>query len=94
MLYSVRVGRGWGVKKILVLAAVVGVAFVFSSAALASGLTCAHGNDCNAANLGQPNSGSHGTLPFTGIDLAGIAGVGALLVIGGYTLQRASRRKS
>jgi hypothetical protein len=87
-------GRGWGVKKILVLAAVVGVAFAFSSAAFASGLTCAHGNDCSAANLGQPKSGNEGTLPFTGIDLAGIAAVGALLLVGGYTLQRASRRKS
>lgn len=81
-------------KRILVLAAVIGVALALSSAALANGLTCAHGTNCNAANLGSPRTGGKGTLPFTGIDLAGIAAVGALLVVGGFMLQRASRRKS
>jgi hypothetical protein len=80
------------VKRILVLAAVVGVALVLTSAAFASGLTCAHGSNCNAGALGGPHTGSHATLPFTGIDLAGVAAVGALLVVGGFTLQRASRR--
>jgi hypothetical protein len=87
-------GRGLGVKKILVLAAVVGVALVLSSTAFANGLTCAHGNNCSPGNLGGPHTSTKGTLPFTGIDLAGIAAAGALLVAGGYTLQRASRRKS
>lgn len=80
-------------KKILVFAAVVGVALVLSSTALANGLTCAHGNSCNPGNLGGPHAtNGQGSLPFTGLDLAGIAAVGALLVAGGFTLQRASRR--
>lgn len=79
-------------KRILVLATVVGVALVLSSAAFGSGLTCAHGSNCNAGNLGGPHTSGHGTLPFTGLGLAGIAAVGALLLVGGFTLQRASRR--
>jgi hypothetical protein len=82
------------VKRILVLVAVVTVALALSSGAFASGLTCAHGNNCSTGNLGGPHNSAKGTLPFTGIDLAGIAVVGALLLAGGVTLQRASRRKS
>ena len=80
------------VKRILVLAAVVGAALVPSSTAFASGLACAHGSSCSPADLGGPSTGGHGTLPFTGLNLAVIAAVGALLIVGGYTLQRASRR--
>ena len=80
-------------KRILVLAAVVAVAFVFSSAASANSLTCAHGNKCGSGDLGGKSGGS-GTLPFTGLDLAGIAAVGGLLLVGGFSLQRASRRRS
>jgi hypothetical protein len=81
------------VKRILVLAAVMTVALVVSSGAFASGLTCAHGStSCQSGNLGGKSGG--GTLPFTGLDLAGIAAVGGLLLIGGFTLQRASRRRS
>lgn len=78
-------------KRILVFSAVVTVALAFSSAAPASALTCAHGSTCN--NLGGPQTTGSGTLPFTGLDLSGIAGVGGLLLIGGLTLQRASRRR-
>jgi hypothetical protein len=92
MLYSVIMGRGLLVKKILVLAAVIGAALVLSSTAFASGLTCAHGSSCSPTNMGGPSVGGQGTLPFTGLGLAGIAAVGALLIVGGYTLQRASRR--
>jgi hypothetical protein len=84
------------VKAILVLAAVVAAAaLMLCPAALAdNSLGCAHGSTCQSGNLGGPKSGGHGTLPFTGIDLAGIAGVAGVLVIGGLTLQRASRRRS
>ncbi len=81
-------------KGILLLAAVMAAALVFSSAAFASSLTCAHGStSCSDNNPGGPESAGHGTLPFTGVDLAGIAGVGGLLLVGGLTLQRASRRR-
>jgi len=79
------------VKRILVLAAVIGAALVLSSGAFAGGLTCAHGSTCqNSSGGGEPNTG--GTLPFTGLDLAGIAAVGGLLLAGGITLHRAARR--
>lgn len=85
-------------KKILVLAAVMAVALVLTSGAFASGLTCAHGSSCLPGNLGGPsaagptNTSGGGTLPFTGLGLAGIAAVGGLLLISGFALQRASRR--
>jgi len=83
------------VKRILVLAAIVAVTLVFSSGALASSRTCAHGANCGSGNLGGPtgNGNGNGTLPFTGLNLAGIAGAGGLLLVGGLTLQRASRRR-
>ena len=81
------------VKRILVLVAVVSVALVFSSAAFANSLSCAHGSNCGPNNLGGPTNKGQGTLPFTGIDLAGIAVVGGLLLVTGLTLQRASRRR-
>jgi hypothetical protein len=34
------------------------------------------------------------TLPFTGLDLAGVAGVAGLLLLSGLTLHRAGRRRS
>jgi|GEM_PF-5030156 len=84
-----------GVKRILVLVAVVAAAFVLSSSAFANSVTCAHGSTtCSTGNLGEPHGKSQGTLPFTGLDLAGIAGVGGLLLVGGLVLQRASRRRS
>jgi hypothetical protein len=91
----IRYGEGIGVKRILVLAAVVAVALALSSGAFADGLTCSHGStSCQSGNLGEPHSSGKGTLPFTGLDLAGIAAAGGLLIIGGFALQRASRRRS
>jgi hypothetical protein len=81
-------------KRILVFAAVVGVALVLSSTAFASGLTCSHSASCHSGNLGGPHTSGNGTLPFTGLDLAGIAAAGALLVAGGFTLHRAGKRRS
>jgi hypothetical protein len=84
-----------GVKRILVLAAVMVVALVLASVALGSALSCAHGSNCTAGSPsagGQGGPGSGATLPFTGIDLAAIAAVGGLLLVGGLTLQRATRR--
>jgi hypothetical protein len=81
------------VKRILVLVALLVTALVLASAASANALKCAHGSSCNTAAFEPPTSASGtGTLPFTGLDLAGIAGVGALLLVAGLTLQRASRR--
>ncbi len=80
-------------KKILALAAVLAVALVFSSVASASSVKCAHGSQCGAGSFEPPKSTGSGTLPFTGIDLAGIAAVGGLLLVSGLTLQRASRRR-
>lgn len=82
-------------KGILVLAAVVTVALVLSSAAFANGQTCAHSStSCQSGNLGGPHTSGKGTLPFTGLDLAGIAAGGGLLLVGGVTLRRVSRRRS
>jgi hypothetical protein len=81
------------VMKVLVFAATVATALMLASTAFANSLTCAHGNACNAATLGSGTSpGSGGTLPFTGFDLAGIAGIGVLLLASGFTLHRVSRR--
>jgi hypothetical protein len=91
MLY-VRPVEGVLVKKILVLAAVVNVALVFSSVAFADSLKCAHGSVCGSA-FEPPGTTGAGTLPFTGLDLAGIAAVGGLLLVSGLALQRASRRR-
>lgn len=81
-----------GVKRILVFAAVIGAALVFASGAFADALTCAHGSTCGSGNLGGGGN-SGGTLPFTGLHLAGIAVVGGILLVGGFTLQRAARRR-
>jgi hypothetical protein len=92
--YSFRLGEKLLVKRILVLVAVVTAALVFSSGAFANSVKCAHGSMCGAGSLEPPTTGtSDGTLPFTGLDLAGIAVVGGLLLITGLTLQRASRRR-
>ena len=81
-------------KRILVLVAVAATVLVFSSAAYANSTTCAHGNTCSSGDLGggTPN-GSGATLPFTGVNLAGAAGVAGLLLLSGLTLQRAGRRR-
>jgi hypothetical protein len=81
------------VKKILVLAATVIVALAFSSVAFANSVKCAHGSQCGPGTFEPPGSTGSGTLPFTGLDLAGIAAVGGVLLVSGLTLQRASRRR-
>ena len=81
-------------KKILVFAAVATIALVFSSGAFANSLKCAHGSMCGAGTFQPPQTtDGSGTLPFTGLDLAGIAVVGGLLLLTGLTLQRASRSR-
>ena len=82
-------------RGILVLAAVMVTALVLSSTAFANGLSCAHGQTCNSGNLGgnTPSAGG-GTLPFTGLDLAGVAGLGGVLLVSGVTLRRLGRRRS
>jgi hypothetical protein len=82
------------VKRILVLAAIVIVALAFSSVAFANSVKCAHGSQCGSGTFQPPgNTGSGGTLPFTGVDLAGIAAVGGVLLVSGLMLQRTSRRR-
>jgi hypothetical protein len=81
--------------KIVVFLAAIAAALMLASTAFASALTCAHGNGCGAGTLGNGTSpASEETLPFTGLDLAGIAGVGVVLLGGGVLLHRASRRPS
>jgi hypothetical protein len=79
-------------KRVLVLAMTLVCALVFSSAAFANGLTCAHGSGCGPGSAGAgagPGSGAgNGTLPFTGLGLGGIAAVGALLLLTGLVLFR------
>ena len=80
-------------KRILFLAAVATAALVFSSGASASSVKCAHGTQCGSGNFEPPGTSTgSGTLPFTGVDLAGIAAVGGILLVSGLALQRASRR--
>jgi hypothetical protein len=81
------------VKKILVLTAVMIAALVFSSVAFADSVKCAHGSVCGQGTFEPPANTGSGTLPFTGLSLAGIAVVGGLLLVTGLTLQRASRRR-
>ena len=81
-------------KKLLTVAAIAAVALVFASSAMANALSCAHGSTCNG-DLGSGKGGgsvSGGTLPFTGLDLAGIAGVGVLLLGTGIVLRRVGRK--
>jgi hypothetical protein len=87
------------VKGILVFAAVIATALVLSSTAFANSLTCSHGPNCHSGNLGggTPSTGgpsSGGTLPFTGLDLAGVTGLGGLLLVSGVTLHRLGKRRS
>ena len=82
--------------KILLFAATVATALVLASTAFANARTCAHGKGCGPASQGGGTSpaavSSDGALPFTGLDLAAIAGVGALLLASGFTLNRVGRR--
>lgn len=78
---------------LLVLATVATLALGTSSVASANSLKCAHGSSCGSGSVGGPTGTGSGTLPFTGLGLAGIATVGGLLLVSGLTLQRASRRR-
>lgn len=85
-------------KGLLVLIAVLGVTLAFSSAAMANSVSCGHSaTSCSNGQLGtpggKPTTSGAGTLPFTGLDLAGIAAVGAVLLGSGLALQRTSRRR-
>ena len=80
-------------KRVLILMAVIGAALVLSSGAFADGLTCAHSSTCQSQSPGGTGNSGGGTLPFTGVDLAAIAAVGGILLVGGLTLQRAARRR-
>jgi hypothetical protein len=83
------------VKGIMVLVAVIASMLVLSSTASASALTCAHGSDCSSGTLGGGTpSNSGGTLPFTGVNLAGAAGLAGLLLVSGVALHRLGRRRS
>lgn len=79
-------------KRILVLIVAV-AALALAPTALASGVVCAHSSTCNSASLGasaappSAPSGGSGTLPFTGLDLAGVAAIAGLLVAGGLALR-------
>lgn len=84
------------VKGIMVLAAVIASVLVLSSTASANAITCAH--SATNCSPGSPDGGiqsnSGGTLPFTGADLAGAAGLAGLLLVSGVTLHRLGRRRS
>ena len=79
-------------KTILVLATVVTAGLIFASSAFADSVKCAHGSQCGSGSFTPAGTGS-GTLPFTGLHLAGIAAVGGVLLVSGLALQRASRRR-
>jgi hypothetical protein len=86
------------VKGLLVLTAALAIALVISSSALANSANCGHSaTSCSAGQQGGPAGNStskgQGTLPFTGFDLAGISGIGLVLLASGLTLQRVGRRR-
>ena len=85
-------------KGLMVLTAAMAVALIISSAAFANSVSCGHSaTSCSTAQQGGPNGSStpngHGTLPFTGVDLAGISGIGVVLLGSGLALQRVGRRR-
>lgn len=85
-------------KRILVLIVAV-AALALAPAALASGVVCAHSSTCHSGTLGATASppttptGGSGTLPFTGLDLAGVAAVAGLLVVAGLALRARPARR-
>lgn len=82
-------------KRILVLLAIAAAALVFASVAFANALTCGHGAAPCRGELGagQSSGSSGGTLPFTGLGLAGISAAGVVLLGGGLALRRVGRRE-
>ncbi|HTE84274.1 MAG TPA: hypothetical protein VK821_06050 [Dehalococcoidia bacterium] len=84
-------------KRTLLIMAIVAAALTLVGSAV-GGNSIVNGHTATppaSSNLGQTGSGSgtpSGTLPFTGLDLAGIVVLGTLLVAGGLILRRTSRR--
>jgi hypothetical protein len=100
-LSSKRIGDGdQALKRILAIVMVVAVSLVLAGAS-AGGNAVVTGHSAAppvTSNLGTTGGGSTpsstaGTLPFTGIDLAGITVVAALLLGGGLTLRRTARKQ-
>jgi hypothetical protein len=89
------------VKRILAFLTSVVAMLVFTSTALANSLGCGHGSTCQPgqnAQGGLPgqtgvHTGGPGTLPFTGLNLALVAGVALLLLVSGVLLHRTTRRR-
>lgn len=87
-------------KRILAFLTATAVALVVTSTALAGSLGCGHGATCGPGGGGgggvAGQSGVHtsgtGTLPFTGLNLAVVAGLGLLLIVSGVLLHRTTRR--
>lgn len=78
-------------KRIAILA--VGIALMLlPSAAAAQSSTCQSYNPESCEPLTQTNSVNSGTLPFTGIDVALLAGGGVTLLGAGFVVRRVSRR--
>jgi len=87
------------VKRTVAIIAVMAVVLVVASTAMAGGsVVTGHGSTPpTASSLGthksSPTQVAAGTLPFTGIDLAAIAGGAVLLLAAGVALRRVPRRQ-
>ena len=91
-------------KRILALLTTALTALIVCSTAFANSLTCGHGPSCGPGSggtkggvfvsqpIGHPGGGS-GTLPFTGLNLATVAVIAALLLASGLTLRWATRHR-
>jgi hypothetical protein len=86
-------------KRVLLIVVVVAVSLVLAGTsaggnAVVTGHSAAPSVTSNlGTNSGPTSSATTGTLPFTGLDLAGITVVAALLLAGGVTLRRTARKQ-